>query len=391
MSKWEMVKLGEIARVSAGQSAPKENRFSKVGIPFVRAGSLVKLLDGLDETNLELIENDTAIKLKLKKQNKGTILFAKSGMSCMKGHVYVLKNNAYAVSHLACVYPTKCDSSFLSYYFKYNQPNRLIKDESYPSISLKDIENIEIPLPPLDEQKRIAEELDKISGLIAKCKSQLEKMDLLVKSKFVEMFGDPVTNQMGWGRSTLKQLSIRLSDGPFGSNLKSEHYSSEGVRVIRLQNIGVGKFINKDKAYVSQTHYDTIKKYTCRAGDLVIATLGEPNLRACIIPKEIPFAINKADCVHYIPNPSVLNSLFTCQYLNSPAILNFASDKMHGQTRTRISSGQVAQLPIYVPPINLQNQFADYVTKVEQTKTKLHQGLEQLETLYKARMQEYFG
>ena len=246
-----------------------------------------------------------------------------------------------------------------------------------------------IPLPPLDEQKRIADVLDKASELINKRKEQIRLMDQLPKSLFIEMFGDPVENPMGWERDTLRHLAIRISDGPFGSNLKSCHYANSGVRVIRLQNIGVGKFLDKDKAFVSYEHYEKIKKYTCTSGDVIIATLGDPNLRACIL--HIDLAINKADCVLFRPNKMLVNSEFICSYLNSHSTLQLALDKIHGQTRLRISMSQVADLPVYLPPIELQQEFADRIDKVEAEKKRMQDGLAKMETTYKALMQEYFG
>ena len=182
------------------------------------------------------------------------------------------------------------------------------------------------------------------------------------------MFGDPVSNPFKWSTLTMKQASIRLSDGPFGSNLKSEHYTHEGVRVIRLGNIGCGYFNDEDQSYISQEHYETIKKYTCCSGEIVIATLGDPNLRACIIPDHIDYGVNKSDCVHYVPKAEILNNQFVCQYINCPETLSLASGMVHGQTRSRISSGQLADLPIYLPPMNLQQQFATLVEQIDKSK-----------------------
>ncbi len=252
------------------------------------------------------------------------------------------------------------------------------------------LKELTFPIPPLDVQQKIANVLDKASALIDLRRAQLDKLDLLIKSQFVEMFGDPVTNPMGWQQMTFKQASIRLSDGPFGSNLKSEHYAPSGVRVIRLQNIGIGVFIDDDKAFVPQTHYEKIKKYTCKSGEIVIGTLGEPNLRACIIPESIDVAINKADCVHYIPKPELLTNEFVCQYINCPATLTLASGMIHGQTRARVSSGQIAEMPLYIPPLELQNEFADFVSQVENQKKLLQQSLFQLELNYKSLMQKCF-
>ena len=284
------------------------------------------------------------------------------------------------------------------YLFNFCQSQYFIDDmssqatgASYPAVSNGIVRNALIPCYPIEEQREIAEKLDTVSKLLVLRKQQLSKLDELVKSRFVEMFGDPVSNPFKWSTLTMKQASIRLSDGPFGSNLKSEHYTLEGVRVIRLGNIGCGCFNDEDQSYISQEHYATIKKYTCRAGEIVIATLGDPNLRACIIPDHIEYGVNKSDCVHYIPKAEILNNQFVCQYINCPETLSLASGMVHGQTRSRISSGQLSDLPIYLPPMDLQQQFASFVEQTDKSKFEIQQSLEKLETLKKALMQKYFG
>jgi type I restriction enzyme S subunit len=182
------------------------------------------------------------------------------------------------------------------------------------------------------------------------------------------MFGDPILNEKGWPSKSIKESAVRLSDGPFGSNLKSEHYSETGVRVIRLQNICEGYFLDDDKAYVSLEHYEKIKKYTCKSGEIIIGTLGEPNLRACIIPEYVGYAINKADCVHYIPNPEYLDTAFVVGFLNSPIVLNYALGDAHGNTRQRISSGQISKMPIIIPPMELQKQYAVIIQQTDKSK-----------------------
>ena len=235
-------------------------------------------------------------------------------------------------------------------------------------IKLGNLTEAMIDLPSVDEQREVVKRMEIAFDIISEQRSLMTSLDDLIKSRFVEMFGDPISNPMNWNQMTFRQAGVRLSDGPFGSNLKSEHYTDEGVRVIRLGNIGVGKFIDDDKSFVSNSHYETIKKYTCKAGDIVIGTLGEPNLRACIVPETIKFAINKADCVHYIPKEELFNNCFVCQYINCPETLLLASRMIHGQTRARISSGQIAELPIYVPPKELQEQFAEFVEQVDKLK-----------------------
>ena len=150
----EIMKLSDIATISAGQSAPQGDEcYTNNGIPFVKAGNLSELIEHNDENQIQKVSEKTISDYKLKLYPKGTILFAKSGMSCMKGLVYVLKKDCYVVSHLACITPLNIESDYLKYYFEYHKPNTLIKDESYPSISLKDIGDMTIKVFNTEKRK----------------------------------------------------------------------------------------------------------------------------------------------------------------------------------------------------------------------------------------------
>ncbi len=258
-------------------------------------------------------------------------------------------------------------------------------------IKLENLTDALIELPDIQSQRAIVDILAKAKGIMDSRKQELQSLDDLIKARFVEMFGDPFSNPMNWERMSFKHSSLRLSDGPFGSNLKSEHYSESGVRVIRLGNIGVGRFIDEDKSFIPPEHYEKLKKYTCHAGEIVIGTLGDPNLRAFIIPKELEIAVNKADCVHYIPNPSLLNVEFACQYINCPETLLLAQGMIHGQTRSRVSSGQIAEMPVFIPPLELQNDFSVFVHQIDKSKVVVQKALDEAQVLFDSLMQQSFG
>ena len=183
-------KLREIAIISAGQSAPQgEHNYCDDGIPFIKAGNLIDLLNGKEEDDVQKVSESTARSHRLKLYPAGTVLFAKSGMSCMKGYVYQLKSPCYVVSHLACITATHISGEYLKYYFEFNRPNSLVKDESYPSISLSDIGEMEISFGSNKEQQDIVSNLNKIANIIRLRRLELLKIDNLVKSQFIEMFG----------------------------------------------------------------------------------------------------------------------------------------------------------------------------------------------------------
>ncbi len=259
------------------------------------------------------------------------------------------------------------------------------------TLSFRAFARLQLPVPSLAKQDEALDRLARVRRLQNRRQKQLSRLDELAKSLFVDMFGDPATNPSNWKTERLKSCSELLSDGPFGSNLKSSHYVDSGIRVIRLQNIGVGVFLDEDKAFISKSHYDSLKRFTCRPGEVVIGTLGDPNLRACLVPSHIGCAINKSDCVHFIPKHELLLEAFVVAYINSPGTLSLVSSDIHGQTRSRVSSGQLAKMPIFLPPLSLQRAFGERVEAIDKSKFAVRKSLDELNRLYRSLLQQYFG
>jgi len=189
---------------------------------------------------------------------------------------------------------------------------------------------------------------------------------------------------------TIREVAERISDGPFGSNLKTEHYVTSGVRVIRLQNIGVGEFLDDDKVFISLDHYSKIRKHTCLPEDVIVGTLGDPNLRACILPHHVEIAVNKADCIQVRPNKNIVTAEYLCYLLNTPQMLTLASSYFHGETRTRISMSQVASLRIPIPPISVQKRYAQIVVSSDRVSASQQQSTQEINELFHSLMKKAF-
>lgn len=380
------IKLNEIAYISAGQSAPQGNSFSDSGTPFIRAGSLEPLLLGKPEEELELVNSKVAKKYRLKLQPAGTIVFAKSGMSCMKGYVYVLKRPCYVVSHLACILPIRVNSSYLAYYFEWYKPNRLVKDESYPSISLADISQIPIKVHSNDEQIGIVTSLDGVSNLISLQKKQLSLMDVIIKSRFVEMFGDN-----NYPMEKLDNNVVEMFIGPFGSSLKNECFvnKSKGFCMVYEQKHAIQKTMDVPTRYVPESKYEELKRFTVLGGDIIVScrgTIGE----IYIIPDDAPMGIM---------HPSIMKIRLNTEKYN-PQYFVFAleqymkeySEKAYGTgVKMAVSATVLGQTDFLVPPMDIQDQFSDFVSQTDKSKFAIQKSLEELETLKKALMQQYFG
>jgi type I restriction enzyme S subunit len=282
--------------------------------------------------------------------------------------------------------PAQLDSSYLFHWVKtpefVSHMVRRATGASYPAISDRIVHSSEIPLPTLPEQHRVAAILDQADELRAKRRAAFDHLDLLAHSIFLELFGNPATNPKGWPCKPLGQLATKFSDGPFGSNLKSSHYTEDGVRVVRLQNIGVGTFHDTDKAFVSEQHFESLKKHECLPGDVLVGTMGDPNLRACVQPEWLPIALNKADCVQIRPDTTVCNSDYLCALLNEPETESMAHQLILGQTRLRISMGRLRNLSVPLPPMTIQTGFSERLRVVQDLGNEAERSVARLDDLF---------
>ncbi|MDE0159985.1 MAG: restriction endonuclease subunit S [Candidatus Dadabacteria bacterium] len=209
----ETIPLGEVVDVFAGQPAPKPNEFSDHGYPFIRAGSLESLLKGSSENDCEKVSSSVARNRRLKLFPKDTVIFAKSGMSAKIGRIYRLRQPSYVVSHLATLVPTgKYDPSFLTHWLRWHPPSDLINDNAYPSIRISAIAGLKVPNLPIYKQRRISAILDKTDTIRHKREQTLFLAHNLLKSVFLEMFGNPLTNSKQFPTIALGDL-IRVSSG----------------------------------------------------------------------------------------------------------------------------------------------------------------------------------
>jgi len=170
-----------------------------------------------------------------------------------------------------------------------------------------------------------------------------------------ERCGDNVAPKSPWPTRPLVELAAdeanSITDGPFGSKLKSEHYTEAGPRVIRLQNIGDAAFVDA-RAHISEAHYATLQKHRVFPGDLVIAALGESPPRSCLVPESLGPAIVKADCIRFKAGPRILPK-FLNYVLNAPDLRRHAKGIIHWRfrlMRSQHSGTCEAKIPEHVRP-----------------------------------------
>jgi len=386
-----ILKLGDFCRTGSGgtPTRSKKEYYQNGRIPWIKSGELNKPeITTSDEFITEAGLKGSAAKL----LEPGAIFIALYGATV--GQVSKLRIQAATNQAICHIYPNKdiCDENYLFSYIKASRHVLLSKrvGGGQPNISQQIVRDLKIPLPPLEEQKRIAKILDAADALRAKRRQAIAQLDTFLQSTFLDLFGDPVTNPKGWEEVPLPSLSVKFCDGPFGSNLKTEHYRESGVRVIRLQDIGIGEMIDDDLAYISEEHYATLPKNHCQPYDVIIGTMGDPNIRACIVPSSLSRCLNKADCLLFRADNEKVTPLYLCHLLNCPATVQASMRLVRGQTRGRISLGRLKQLKVPQPPLDSQQHFASIVESIEQQKSKMLAHLSQLDTLFASLQQRAF-
>lgn len=202
---------------------------------------------------------------------------------------------------------------------------------------------------------------------------------------------------MTWPLVTLDDLQAderrAITDGPFGSNLASRHYTNDGPRVVRLQNIGDGHFID-ERAHISEQHFASLRAHEVRAGDLLVASLGEVLPRACLAPASLGPAIVKADCIRVRLRPDV-EPRWVLYSMQRPEVRRWADTQRHGVGRPRLGLKVIRQIPVPLPPLGEQRRIVelleDHLSRLDAADAYIRSAGRRLAALERSTLDEHFG
>ena len=354
------VKLGEVATFINGY-AFKPQDWSSEGKEIIRIQNLTK-------TSKEINYYSGTIDKKYIVED-GDILISWSGTL---GVFQWCGKSAVLNQHIFKVVFDKMDID--KSYFKYVVEKGLqdaIKHthgSTMKHLTKKYFDNIMVSYTNLREQQRIASELDLLSKLILRRQEQLEEFNILVKSRFNEMFGDPVLNEMGWEKHRLSKLTLKIGSGatPRGGR---ESYVNEGIALIRSMNVYDGKFMFKDLAYLTNIQAEKLNNVIVESDDVLLNITGASVSRCCIVPQNIlPARVNQhvsiIRCKKHLLSPIFLNQLLITSEFKS---LLLKIGESSGATRQAITKNQIEELYVPLPPLSLQNEFADFVAQVDKS------------------------
>ncbi|MDB2043002.1 restriction endonuclease subunit S [Clostridium perfringens] len=261
---------------------------------------------------------------------------------------------------------------------KFNYLRDKCAGATIPHISRSSLEELEVPNIGIEKQKKIANILNLTQELIDKRKEQIEELDLLIKSKFIEMFGDPVLNPKGWNKQIMNDVAPVV-------NYKGK-FNEEKIWLLNLDRVesNTGKII--DFNYVS---IDDIGNSTCTFDTTnVLYSKLRPYLNKVVIPKEIGYATS--EMVPLQPIKGTLNRYYLTYMLRSKAFVEYISEKVVGAKMPRVSMNDFRSFEVAIPPIELQIQFENFVKQVDKLKVEMEQSLKKLEDNFNSLMQKAF-
>ena len=357
-----MVRLGDICTVVSG-STPKS------AVPEYWDGD-VKWITPAELDDESYIINDSVrhitklgvMKTGLKPFPAGTVILssrAPIGKTAIAGcEMYC--NQGF--KNLIC--SGSVDSKYLYFFLssKTDYLNSLGRGATFKEISKTIVENIEIPLPEISEQRAIAALFEKLMKLIQLRKAELEELDRLVKSRFIELFGDVTSNPNGYPVKNFEEISVLITDGEHATPRRTE----VGIYLLSARNVLNHALQLEDVDYIDEEEYSRIaRRVIPQAGDVLISCSGSIG-RCCVVPNGLRFQMVRSAALIRFDN--TINPVFAEWLITSDDLQQQIAQSATQSSQANLFQGKIRKLHGYVPPIELQQQFASFVEQTDKSK-----------------------
>ena len=378
------ISLTEICDFQGGTQPPKNEWIDHEEDGYIRMLQIRDFTQS-EKGKIEYVKNT----MNLKKCNTDDILIGRYGASV--GKILTGLSGAYNVAIVKTIPDkNKIDTRYLFYYFNSFYFQNFIKAvgsrAAQAGFNKGDLENALIPLPTLHEQRKIAVVLDKVSDLIAKRRQQLDKLDLLVKARFVEMFGTFPANEYDWLVGTIRDV---IQEARYGSSRPAV----EGGQYLylRMNNITYSGELDLTDIKQIDVPESELPKCTVKRGDVLFNRTNSKELvgKTCVYDRD-EMMVLAGFVIRVRVNDRVLPE-FLSAFLNT----DFSKQMLLGMCKTaigqaNINAQEMQNIGIYIPPVDLQKEFVAFKQQVNKSKNIIRSSLEKLEMLKKALMQEYF-
>ncbi|WP_052699595.1 restriction endonuclease subunit S [Vibrio vulnificus] len=391
---WPIVTLGEVAvfiNGDRGKNYPSKGSFVESGVAFINAGSL-SLEHRVVDSELNFITQEKYDSLRSGKIERGDILFCLRGSL---GKFAVIENDLKGAIASSLVIIRANDKITLSYLKHYlgsvlcaKEIDTFENGAAQPNLSATDLKSFKIPLPPLDEQKRIAAILDQADAIRQKRKQAIALADEFLRSVFLDMFGDPVTNPKGWEVKEVSTVCTEIVDC-VNRTAPTVDYETP-YKMIRTTNVRDKKINLSETRYVEFETYKTwIRRLKPQKGDLIF-TREAPAGEAGVIETD-DFIFLGQRTMHFRPNQTLIHPVFLLHELTAAGVKRQIVKLSAGSTVTHLSVPECKKFLIRVPSIAKQLSFVNLVRELDK---KVKRGTESLldsDSLFNALSQKAFS
>ena len=404
MGKWEMVRLGEVADIKGGKRIPKglgyADEKAKKRYPYLRVVDFKR--NTINMNDLQYIDEYVASKIIRYTISIDDVYISIAGTIGLVGVIpnslngaYLTENAAKLVIHDKQILDKHYLVTILNSPDIQTQIQSKTMNTSQPKLALFRIGEITFPLPPLKVQQKIADVLDKASALIELRRTQLDKLDLLIKSQFIELFGDPVMNPMGWKSLSLQKLldlgwiTYHLDGNHGGDYPRSNEFVNRGVPYISANCIVNGHIDLKNTKYLTEERASHLRKGIAQNNDVLFAhnaTVGP----VVILHTKEPKIVLGTSLTAYRCYDEHINPYYLKSYMESGAFIHQYESEMKQTTRNQVPITAQRKYLFVIPNIDKQKEFAHFVQQVDKSKFSIQQSLFKLELNYKSLMQKCF-
>jgi len=380
------MKIADLFSISKGQKAPDFSNTQFDGsVRFIQIDDL-RADDNLKycQDNVKLIHcKPEDVIIAWDGANAGTIGYGLTGVIGSTLAKLIPKKAAISTPYVGY---------FLKSKFKYLREN--CTGATIPHISRQSLETLEIPLPPLAEQQHIARVLDQADQLRQQDRQLLEYYDVLMHAVFAELFGNQNPEASKWPEKTIAELAKATKNsmrtGPFGSDLLHSEFVEEGTFVLGIDNVVNNYFEWAKPRFITQEKYEKLKRYTVYPGDVLISIMGTIG-RTAVVPDDIPAAINSKHLAAITLNQQLALPIFISYSLCAdPRIVRQLAARSKGAIMDGLNLGIIKDTKLSLPPLPLQQKFADTVACIEQQKAAVQQQQAHSEALFQSLLQQAF-
>ena len=377
-----MIRLGDAATYINGYAFKPKDR-GKKGLPIIRIQDLtgnaydLGFYDGEYPEKIEVNDGDVLISWSA---SLGIYVWNR-GKALLNQHIFKVAFDKVEIDRNYFVYAVR---------YKLAEMGMKTHGATMKHIVKKDFDATQIPYPSLKKQVEISNNLDKILKIIEARKTELFLLDNLIKARFVEMFGNPITNPKGY---TVHQLSEYISSLTSGSRGWAQYCVENGTEwFITIKNVKDCHITTDNMQPVNAPDNAEAKRTKVQEGDLLISITADLG-RTGVVTKEIAehgaYINQHLSCIRV--NKEVLHPLFVAHYMESPAGKEQFTAKNQSAVKAGLNFNSINSLKLYVPPLKEQEEFITFIRQVDKSKLKVEESLKKMETLQKSLMQQYFG